>query len=390
MAGSRRRRGTGSVRQRGKVYQARYSYVDLDGKRQYPSGTFATKREATQWLNARHTELASHRYPSGARLTLGDFLREWLESPNVQRLQPTTVAWYRSAVERHIAPALGQVYLASLTPERIEGFLQGKARNGRLDGRGGLGSTSVRRLRVTLTKALGVAVRQGLVPSNTAKLAESPLRPSFADSASNVWTIEQTDHFLEAISSDRLAPLWTTACTTGLRRSEVCALQWQDIDFSARLISVRRARVQVDGGTPITKEPKTRASRRAIAMDLKTSQVLQRWRDTQSQEREAAGSAWLPGDWVFTNRLGQPHHPSWVSRRFSQLVKELDLTPIAMRQLRHSHATALLRQGVHPKVVQERLGHSSIRVTVDTYSSVVPSMQEEAVDRLFQSMNFGS
>lgn len=109
---------------------------------------------------------------------------------------------------------------------------------------------------------------------------------------------------------------------------------------------------------------------------------LKEWRKRQLEERLRAGEAWESGDWVFTDQLGRPVNPDWVGKRFRRLLADTDLPSITMRQLRHTHATALLRAGVHPKVVQERLGHSSIGVTLDIYSSVLPTMQREAVERL--------
>ena len=168
---------------------------------------------------------------------------------------------------------------------------------------------------------------------------------------------------------------------TGLRRSEVCGLQWRDIDLEGEALVVRRA-IVVDVGKPIVKEPKTARSRRTVDLDGGTAEAISAWRRRQLGERLRAGEAWNDGDWVFTDPLGNPLNPEWVGKRFKRLLSDHQLRPITMRRLRHSHATALLRAGVHPKVVQERLGHSSIVITLDIYSSVLPTMQREAVNRL--------
>lgn len=144
---------------------------------------------------------------------------------------------------------------------------------------------------------------------------------------------------------------------------------------------MRRAAVVVDGRRYV-KSPKTPSSRRAVELDRGTVQSLREWRTRQLQERLRAGEAWHDGDWVITDELGAPIHPDWFSALFTRQVEEAGLPPITIRQLRHSHATALLRAGAHPKFVQERLGHSSIRVTLDVYSAVRPNMQREAVERL--------
>ena len=201
-----------------------------------------------------------------------------------------------------------------------------------------------------------------------------------------VWSIDQMTVFLDAVREDRLYPLWQTAAMTGLRREELCGLQWGDIDLSAAALSVKRARVQVNGGAPITKGPKSPASRRVVDFDADTRDALKTWKVAQLEEKLRVGTAWTGGGWVFTNEIGEPYHPEYVGKRFRKLCAGLDLPRITMRQLRHSHATALLAAGTNPKVVQERLGHSSIKVTMDIYASVLPTMQREAVEKLAEMM----
>ena len=385
MTRGRRPKGTGSIRKWGVSYQARYSYSNGTGSRRFRSATFPTKRAAREWLNARLAEVGAGQVADASAVTVGEYLKDWLGSLGMQQLEAATLAWYRSAVNRHIIPGLGDVKLSKLSPVMIEAFLAEKAENGRLDGTGGLGPASVRRLQVTLTKALSAAVRHGLLARNPTDFADKPKVPR-KDVTETVWTPEHMTVFLELTKHDRLAPLWQTACMTGLRRSELCGLQWRDIDLDAAVLSVKRARIQIDGGKPITKGPKSATSRRIVDFDTVTSDILRSWKVTQLEERLRAGTAWTPGKWVFTDESGEPHNPEWVGKRFRKLIADTDLPTIPMRQLRHSHATALLLAGVHAKVVQERLGHSSISVTMDIYSSVLPTMQREAVERLTQIM----
>ncbi|HZD24217.1 MAG TPA: site-specific integrase [Acidimicrobiia bacterium] len=192
--------------------------------------------------------------------------------------------------------------------------------------------------------------------------------------------------FLEVVREDRLYPLWQTAAMTGLRREELCGLQWGDIDLTAAVLSVKRARVQVDGGAPITKGPKSPASRRVVDFDTGTREVLKAWKVAQLEEKLRAGTAWAGGGWLFTNEIGEPLLPEYVGKQFAKLCAGIDLPKITMRQLRHSHATALLAAGTNPKVVQARLGHSSIKVTMDIYASVLPTMQRDAVEKLAEMM----
>ena len=388
MTEKRRPKGTGNIRDREGRYQATYSYTDGTGRRRLRSATFDTRTEARAWLTARLAEVGTGRVPDAGALTVGEYLTDWLGSLGMQQLEAATVSWYRSAVQRHIIPALGTAKLSKLSAVQIESFLATKAESGRLDGKGGLGPASVRRLQVTLHKSLDAAVRKGLLATNPVDLADKP-KMSPRDVTENVWTPEQTAAFLEKTRSRRLAPLWQTACMTGLRRSELAGLQWGVLDLERGVLSVKRARTHVDGKT-ITKGPKSAASRRTVDLDTETVAVIKRWRATQLEERLRAGTAWEPGEWVFTDEIGVPWRPDSLTKTFVKPAKAAGLPHTDIKGLRHAHATALLGAGVHPKVVQERLGHSSISVTMDIYSSVLPGMQREAVELLASMMEPGS
>jgi integrase len=345
---------------------------------------FNTRTAARTWLTERLGEVAGGRVADSGGLTVGDYLKEWLGSLGLAQLEAATVSWYRSAVKRHIVPVLGAVRLSKLSAVQVEAFLAVKAESGRLDGTGGLGPASVRRLQVTLHKALDAAVRKGLLKSNAVDLADKPKIPP-REVTEAVWPPETVTAFLAATRDDRMHPVWQTACMTGLRRSELDGLQWADVDLDAAVLSVKRARTQVDG-RPVVKAPKSAASRRVVDLDAETVAVLRRWKVAQLEERLRAGTAWEAGEWCFTNELGAPHRPDALTRQFTKAVRVAGLPSTDVKGLRHAHATALLRAGVHPKVVQERLGHSSIRVTMDIYSSVLPGMQREAIDRLAAMM----
>ena len=381
----RREKGTGSIAERNGRWEARYGFREPSGQRRQRAALFATKTEARQWLTARLAEVGGGHTADPGSITVGQYLDEWLGSLGMAQLEAATMSWYRSAVVRHLTPKLGGVRLARVTPTMIEAFLAEKTQNGRLDGAGGLGPVSVRRLQVTLHKAFDGAGRKGLLVRNPCDLADKVKLPE-SDVTLDVWTPDELARFVVATSTDRLAALWRLDAMTGLRRSEVCGLQWPDLDLEGGRLSVRRAVVLVDG-MPHVKPPKTARSRRTVEVDSQTVAVMREHRRHQLEERLMAGTAWAAGEWCFTNEIGEPLRPDWVGRRFSTLVGGTDLRPIAMRQLRHSHATALLAAGAHPKVVQERLGHSSISITLDIYSAVLPNMQRDAVERLAQSIH---
>lgn len=384
MTNQRRPKGTGSIRQRGERYQAIYSYSDGVGKRRRRSKFFNTKTQARKWLNTGLSDVSRDRLSDARPLTVAEYFPGWLGSLGMQQLEAATISWYRSAVERHIVPQLGHLRLDRLTAIEIEAFLAERATSGRLDGSGGLGAASVRRLQITLHKALDAAVRKGLLRANPADLADKPKMPA-CDVTADVWTPDQVAAFIDAARTDRLAAIWRTAAMTGLRRSEICGLQWPDIDLDIGRLSVRRARVVVDGRT-VTKPPKTARSRRSVDLDAGTVAALKEWRKAQLEERLRVGEAWAAGEWVSSDQLGRPSNPEYLSRRFGEIAASADLPRITVKQLRHSHATALLAAGESPKVVQERLGHASITTTLDIYSAVLPNMQRQAIDRLAAMM----
>lgn len=368
----RRPRGTGSIRVRQGRYQAIYSFVDGTGKRRRRSQVFKTRTAAREWLTARLAEVATGQIADAGRQTVAEYLNTWVEALD-GRVEAKTVSWYRWVARRHLLPVIGGSQLDRLTPAEVDRLLADRKA-------AGAGATTMRAIRVTLGKAMGDAVRKGLIYRNPVEFADRPKSPK-PDATLIVWTPEEVGSFLRSVTKDRLAALWRTAAMTGMRRSEICGLAWPDVDLEQSALSVRRAVVVVDGH-PHVKAPKTAKSRRTVELDARTVVELKEWRRSQLEERLRAGEAWQVGDWVFTDELGRPVNPDWVGKRFRRLLAATDLPELTMRQLRHTHATALLRAGVHPKVVQERLGHSSIGVTLDIYSSVLPTMQREAVERL--------
>ena len=169
-----------------------------------------------------------------------------------------------------------------------------------------------------------------------------------------------------------------------MRRGELLGLTWSDLDLNRGVCSVRRARVVALGGT-IEVSPKSARSKRTIELDEETVKVLRHHRSRQAEEQLAAGEAWHETGLVFAWQEGSGPSPYWVSHRFKRLVSDTGLPPITLHGLRHSHATALLSAGIHPKIAQERLGHHSAAFTMDVYSSVLPTMQREAIERLSES-----
>lgn len=209
---------------------------------------------------------------------------------------------------------------------------------------------------------------------------KAPALPT-QDPTIRAWTLAQVRQFLGSVTEDRFYALWHLAAWTGLRRGELLGLKWQDLELNNGICSVRRSRIAAAGGT-IEVGPKTSQGKRSVELDMETVRVMKQLRLNQAQERLAAGTLWHDSGLVFDWQDGSGLSPYWASHRFKQLVGSSGLPSLTLHGLRHSHATALLAAGVHPKITQERLGHHSAAFTMDVYSAVLPTMQREALERL--------
>jgi integrase len=195
------------------------------------------------------------------------------------------------------------------------------------------------------------------------------------------WTAAEARRFLEHVADDRLYAMWALFLATGLRRGEIAGLRWADVDLDRANPSVRRSRVSVAWHVHDS-EPKTRASRRAVSLDARVVAILRAHRRHQLEERLAWGAAWIDSGYVFTRENGEPLHPETIATSFPSLVAGAGVSKIRLHDLRHTSASLALAAGIHPKIVCERLGHSSIAITLDLYSHVAPGLQAEAADKL--------
>lgn len=369
----------GHFRKRGARW---YFWVELepgpDGKRRQKSrGGFATRKEAERAFAALRDEVRRGAYVEPSKLTLSRFLEdEWLPSIAAS-VRPTTWKFYAGMVHAHVRPALGRTRLANVTPPKLNAFYADLLRSGsrgRAPGRP-LSPKTVRHVHTMLHKALNDAVRWGHLARNPASLAEPP-KPRTAEM--KVWNAEQLREFLAFCRDDRLYAAWLLLVTTGMRRGEVLGLSWQHVDLKRARLSVVRTLTVVDYHHVEFSEPKTAKGRRSVALDAATVDTLRAHRKQQLEERVAWGPDWQETGLVFTREDGSEIHPERFTSWFEQLSRDAGLPRIRLHDLRHSYATAALGAGIPAKVVSERLGHASIAITLDTYSHVLPALQEDA------------
>jgi integrase len=305
--------------------------------------------------------------------TLNDFLTHWLQDTAQPNLRPRTFIRYRQLIQLHILPVLGKVKLQKLTPQHLQKLYNQKLEEG-------CAPQSVKHMHRLLHKAFNDALKWNLISRNVCDLVDTPRVPKHE---MKVFTSEQAQKFLEVAKGDPLEALYVVALTTGMRQGELLALKWDDIDFSHGKLQVRRTIARITDKGFTVSEPKTPKSRRSINLTPMAIESLKQHRIRQHEHRLLAGPAWDEQGWVYANALGRPIEAGNMMRRsFLPLLAKAELPKIRFHDLRHSTATLLLSMGTHPKIVQELLGHSQISMTLDTYSHVLPSLQEDAMSRL--------
>jgi integrase len=310
------------------------------------------------------------------RLTVRVYLMErWLPLQRSQ-LRHSTYDQYRRNIELHVLPGLGSKRLDKLTVHDLDRLYVGLLEKGRKDKRiGGLNPRTVRKIHLVLHKALADAERKGMIARNVAALADAPAMGASKKEGIKAWDATQLRTFLTAMRSHRLLPAFHLAAHTGMRRGEVLGVRWGDIDLEANRLSVRQALVSV-GYVAAISDVKTGSARRTIDLDTGTVDRLRAWRDLRVDEGGTA--AIVDGALAFTKPDGREIHPDSFSQTFDRAVAKLDLPAISLHDLRHTHATLLLKAGVPIKVVSERLGHASAAFTMTVYQHVLPGMQAAA------------
>jgi integrase len=362
----------GSITKRGDSWSA---LVDLPpdpvtGKRRRKRVTARTKREVeTQVAELIHK--AETGFTAAGKLTVREFFDRWLESA-APTLRPATARRYRDVARLHIVGVIGNLRLAKLTPGDVQRLYADRLA-------AGLSPTSVHHIHAILHRALDQAVRWGLLLRNVTDAVDPPRRSS---PEMQTWDTRQVAAVLTAAASDDLEALWRLALLTGMRRGELLGLRWADVDLDAGALAVRRTLSRGSTSRLEVGEPKTGAGRRRVSLPASVVESLRCHRVRQLEQRLAVGPAYVDADLVFATESGGVIHPNTLSRRFGQLIEQAGVPPIRFHDLRHTCATMLLAEGVHPKVVQERLGHATIAETLDRYSHVAEDMQRHAADRL--------
>lgn len=308
-------------------------------------------------------------------LSLGEYLEtRWLPALGSEELAPSTVVAYKLDVTRIVA-RIGTIPLQKLNRNDVAVMAARLASDtSKRTGRP-LAPATRRATLIALQHALDDAVKSGLLEANPAAGVK---RPKVRRPEMHTWTGGELSTFLRATRGGRLGSLWHVLALTGLRRGEALGLKWSDVDFDHGRLALQRQRVM--RGSEVAERQTKTGKTRPVSIDAGTVAVLRRQSQQQLDDAAEWGEAWVATGHVFTLEDGEPWRPNAITRLFDRAVKTVDVPRIRLHDARHTWATLALRAGVHPKVVQERLGHKTISITMDTYSHVMPDMQESAAE----------
>lgn len=353
------------------------SFYSVEGKRVYVYGS--TQQEALEKLRKAQSEQEQGVLATGPKLKLGVYLEQWLEDVKKPELRVSSYVKYKKLIVGYIIPALGNLQLQKLTPQHVQSFYTKKLKEG-------LSAKTVHSIHGVLHNALDNAVRWRLVPKNVTDLVTPPrLEKHEVQSL----TLEQARTLLAAARGHRLDMLLTLALTTGMRRGELLALRWSDIDLESGMLQVRRTVDFIARYGYVEGEPKTARSRRKIVLPAFVVAMLKLHRKNQLEQRLKVGDAWRDLDLVICGLEGNYLNPRYLLKLFDKLLAEAGLSHMRFHDLRHSVVTLLLGMGVDPRTIQEFVGHEDITTTLRIYSHVLPSMQQGVADKLSELFNQG-
>ena len=328
------------------------------------------KKDAEKRLSEMLHQIDTGSFMAPGKTTVAAFLERWMEDyrPN---LSPVSYEKYRDIVKKRLIPNLGSIPLTQLKPEHLQKLYTAMQKEG-------LSARTVRYHHAVMHVALKTALEWGLVARNPADAVRTP---KIHRNEMQTWDEREMNQFLETARDSQYYAVFYTALFTGMRRSELLGLKWSDVDLVLGQIHVSRSLHRLENGNYIFTEAKSAKSRRTIALPPSASLLLKQHQEKQKLDRAMLGVSWANDDLLFGTLEGKPWSPDRVTRGWEAMAKRAGVKVIRLHDARHTHATLMLTQGIHPKIVQERLGHASIMMTLDVYSHVVPGLQEAAALR---------
>ena len=367
---SKPRRGRGSIIKRGSCYSIIVNSQDNSGTRtrKWESG-FTTKRQAENRLGELLTQIETGLNVQASHTAFGQFLNEWLERYVSKRVRGRTMDGYRQRA-KHIVDGLGDVSIVDLRPDHLIEYYDSKLLN--------LSASTITKHHHLIVDCLSDAVKWNLITRNVGIAVEPPRAPKKEMKALSVG---ETHQFLDNCTTEPWRTIFHTLIWTGIRRSELLGLQWNDLDLDMALMTIRRSLVRLQNGTYVTDEPKTSSGARSLDLAPSTCLILKQHRAGQERDVELLGIPPSQANFVFGHPDGTPRTPSTVTQQFRRIASRAGLSGVRLHDLRHTHASLMLQQGTDIKTISTRLGHSSVAFTMDTYAHLLPGMQKAAMEK---------
>jgi integrase len=343
-----------------------------------------TKKDAETRLAELLHQLDTGYYIDSRKTTFAEFLERWLKDYVWPNLSPRTAEGYESIVRKHLIPKLGNIALSQIKPEHLQNYYSDRLKSGRCNGKGGLNPLTVRHHHMAIHCALQTAVKWGLISRNPADAVSTP-KAQRKDI--HIMSEQQLQSFLNEAKRTPYYSLFYLALFTGMRRSELLALRWRDLDLVKGTVYVSRSLHHLLDKTLVFRQTKTAKGRRTVALPTSCMLEMINHKEEQQAIKTMLGESLTDNNLVFSQPEGSPLLPDTISHAWTKIAKRAGIEGIRLHDARHSHASFMLKQGTHPKIVQERLGHASIQTTLDVYSHVVPGLQEAAAKRFDEMMN---
>ena len=367
---SKPRRGRGSIIKRGSCYSIIVNFQDHSGNRtrKWERG-FTTKRQAENRLGELLTHIETGLNVQASHTAFGQFLNEWLERYVSKRVRGSTMDGYRQRA-KHIVDGLGDVSIVDLRPDHLIEYYDSKLSN--------LSASTITKHHHLIVDCLSDAVKWNLVARNVGSAVEPPRAPR---KEMRALSVSETHRFLDTCTTEPWRTIFHTLIWTGIRRSELLGLQWNDLDLDMALMTIRRSLVRLQNGTYVTDEPKTSSGARSLDLAPSTCLLLKQHRADQERDVELLGIPSSQANFVFGHPDGTPRTPSTVTQQFRRIASRAGLSGVRLHDLRHTHASLMLQQGTDIKTISTRLGHSSVAFTMDTYAHLLPGMQKAAMEK---------
>ncbi|QDP39368.1 site-specific integrase [Radiobacillus deserti] len=335
---------------------------------------FKTKREAEIAKNKMLYEINNGMYVEPTRMKMEELSQKWLKKKK-RDVQETTFTGYKILVDKHIEPYFHQKQIDKVKTYHIEEFYDHLYEEAELSG------TTVQKIHTVIKSCFDYAMKMEWIAKNP---VDSVDRPKREPSVVEVWDSNEVRFFLDNTNDDPLFIAYQLAVAEGMRQGEILGLRWKDIDFKGQKLTIRQT--LSNDGKKLKPGAKNKSSLRTIPLTKETLIVLKKHPNRQSKIKIESESAFKDLDLVVCTNVGTPINPSNLRRSFNRNIEKLDMKKIRFHGLRHTHATICLQLNMHPKIVAERLGHADVRITLDTYSHLLPSMQSQAVNQISQAI----